>query len=404
MKAFAIKEGIYWVGAIDWAVRDFHGYETPRGTSYNNYLIMDEEITLIDTVKHDFSDITIDNIRSVVDPSRIKNVVINHIENDHATSLDRIMELAPGAAIYMTEKGKKGIERFYDISRWDIRVVKTNDTLRIGKRTLRFIETSMLHWPDSMFTYCHEDKVLFSQDAFGQHIASSGRFDDQYIADTSQAELDDAVIDYYANILMPFGQLIKAKIAELGKLGLEIDMIAPDHGIIWRSDPNRVLSLYQDMAGGKATLSATIIYDTMWQSTALMANPIAAGIMDEGITCEIVKLRATPMSVAIKKFWKSRGTLIGGPTLNNIMFPTVAEFLTHLRGLRPKNRLVGAFGSCGWGGGAVKETYEECKRMGLEIFEPGMQLLYRPSPEDETACYNFGREFAKRLKEYHATI
>src|SRR5208337_3281295 len=163
----------------------------------------------------------------------------------------RIMELAPDAAIYMTDKGKKGIERFYDISRWNIRVVKTNDTLRIGKRTLRFIETSMLHWPDSMFTYCQEDKVLFSQDAFGQHIASCGRFDDQYIAHTSQAELDDAVIDYYANILMPFGQLIKSKITELGKLGLEIRMIAPDHGIIWRSDPNRVLSLYQEMAGGK---------------------------------------------------------------------------------------------------------------------------------------------------------
>jgi flavorubredoxin len=156
------------------------------------------------------------------------------------------------------------------------------------------------------------------------------------------------------------------------------------------------------MAEGKAGLRAVIIYDTMWQSTALMADPLAEGIRAEGVECEIIKLRATPTSAAIKEFWKSRGALIGTPTLNNIMFPSVAEFLTHLRGLRPKNRLIGAFGSFGWSGGAVKEAYEEFKRMGLETFEPGLQLLYRPSPEDEAACYEFGRQFAIKLRAYHA--
>jgi len=190
----------------------------------------------------------------------------------------------------------------------------------------------------------------------------------------------------------------------LEKMGLDIDMIAPDHGIIWRSDPQRVLSLYREMAEGKAKLRAAIIYDTMWQSTALMADPIAEGIRSEGLECEIIKLRATPMSAAVKEFWKSRGTLIGTPTLNNIMYPTVAEYLTHLRGLRPKNRLVGAFGSYGWGGGAVREAYDEFKRMGLEAFEPGLQMLYRPSLEDESSCFDYGREFAKRLREYHSTF
>ena len=404
MKAFELKDGVYWVGAVDWAVRDFHGYVVPRGTTYNNYLLMDDEITLIDTVKYDFSDTTIKNIESVTDPALIRHVVINHIENDHATALDRIMALAPAAVIYITDKGRKGLERFYDLGRWNIRVVKTGDTLKIGRRTLSFIETPMVHWPDSMMTYCQEDKVLFSQDAFGQHIASSARFDDQFVADYSLAELDDAVVDYYANILMPFGQVIKGKLAELGKMGLDIDMIAPDHGIIWRSDPQRVLSLYREMAEGKAKLRATIIYDTMWQSTALMADPIAEGVRSEGLECEIIKLRATPMSAAVKEFWKSRGALIGAPTLNNIMYPTVAEYLTHLRGLRPKNRLVGAFGSYGWGGGAVREAYEEFKRMGLEVFEPGLQMLYRPSLEDEVSCFEFGRQFAKRLREYHSTF
>ncbi len=401
MTAVEIKKDIYWVGAIDWAVRDFHGYETPRGTTYNNYLIIDDEITLIDTVKDDFAEVTIKNIISLVQPDKIKHIVINHIENDHVTSIDRIMALTPNATIYITEKGKKGLARFFDISKWNMKIVKSGDTLNIGKRTLLFLETPMLHWPDSMVTYSKEDKILFSQDAFGQHLASALRFDDEFITCESMYELDDAVIDYYANILMPFGQLIKSKIADVQKLGIEIDMIAPDHGIIWRKYPNKILQMYLDMANGSARESVSIIYDTMWHSTETMTTPIMQGIKDEGLDCKIIKLRATPMSIAVKEFWKSRGTLFGSPTLNNTMFPTIAQLLSHLSGLRPKNRIVGAFGSFGWGGGAVKGAYEEFKKMGLEIFEPGLQVNYRPSLEDEKKCYEFGKEFAKKVKEYH---
>jgi anaerobic nitric oxide reductase flavorubredoxin len=402
MKAIEIKDNIYWVGAIDWAVRDFHGYATPHGTTYNDYLLIDDEITLIDTVKHDFSDVSLHSIAGIVDPSRIRHVVVNHIEDDHVTSLDRIMQLAPDALIHITAKGRKGLERFFDISKWKMREVKTGDTLTTGKHTLMFIETPMLHWPDSMMTYVKEAKLLFSQDGFGQHYASSARFDDEFISCQSMAELEDAVVDYYANILMPFGNIIKAKLADIQKLGLEIDMIAPDHGIIWRTHPDKVVQMYSDMANGKSQLRICIIYDTMWHSTESMALSIMQGIKDEGVDCKVIKLRATPMSVAVKEFWKSRGCLVGTPTLNNIMYPTVAEFLTHLRGLRPKNRIAGAFGSYGWGGGAVKEAYEEFKRMKLELHEPGVQVQYKPSSDDDNKCYEFGRDFAKKVKEYHA--
>ena len=401
MKTVEIKPGIYWVGAIDWGVRDFHGYVTPNGTTYNNYLIMDEQITLVDTVKHDFADITIDNIRSIVDPTKIKNLVVNHIEPDHASSIDKVMELIPDATIYITEKGKKGLDRSFDTSRWKFIIVKSGHTLTIGKYTLLFLETPMLHWPDSMVTYVKEAKLLISQDAFGQHLATTARFDDEFVECASHAELEDAVIDYYANILMPFGKLIKNKIADIQKLGLEIDMIAPDHGIIWRSSSQKVIQDYLDMANGRAALRVAIIYDTMWHSTERMTIPLMQGIKDEGVDCKVIKLRASPMSVAVKEFWKSRGCLIGTPTLNNIMFPSVAEFMTHLRGLRPLNRITGAFGSFGWGGGAVKEAYEEFKRMNLEVVEPGVQVLYKPSAEDENQCYNFARGFAKKVKEYH---
>jgi anaerobic nitric oxide reductase flavorubredoxin len=402
VKALEIKPDIFWVGVIDWQIRDFHGYVTPSGTSYNNYLVLDDQITLFDTVKHDFSEITIDNIRSIVDPSKIKNIVINHIENDHMSSIGDVMRLTPHATIYITNKGKKGLDRFFDTSKWDMRIVKTGDTLNIGKRNLLFLETPMLHWPDSMMTYVKEDKLLISQDAFGQHYASAARFDDEFISLHSEAELEDAIKDYYANILMPFGTLIKNKIADVQKLGLEVDMIAPDHGIIWRRDPSKIINMYLDMADGKADLRVAIIYDTMWHSTEQMTVPIMQGIKDEGVDVKVVKLRADPVSFAVKEFWKARGCLIGSPTLNNSMFPTLAQFLVYLRGLKPRNRIAGAFGSYGWGGGAVRDIYEELKKMDIEVVEQGLQVLYKPSAEDHKHCYDFGREFANKVKEYHS--
>jgi len=401
MKPIEIKPGIYWVGVIDWAIRDFHGYVTKNGTTYNNYLVMDDEVTLLDTVKHDFDATAVENIRRVVDPYKIKNIVINHIEPDHASSIAAIMEYTPDATIFITERGKKGLDRHFDTSRWKFRIVKSGDTLKTGKYTLTFLETPMLHWPDSMVTYIPEAKLLISQDAFGQHMASAARFDDEFFSCHSQFELDDAIVDYYANILMPFGKLIEAKIQEIVKLGLEIDMIAPDHGIIWRKDPGYIIQRYLDLAKGKADLAAVIIYDTMWHSTELMSDPIMNGIKDEGVPCKVIKLRSTSMSEAIKEFWRARGCLIGTPTINNVMFPSVAEFLYHLAGLRPKDRIVGGFGSYGWGGGAVKEAYAKFQQMGLEAVEPGLQVLYKPSAEDMDRCYEFGRDFAKRLKEYH---
>ena len=402
MKPVELKNGIYWVGAVDWAIRDFHGYETPRGTSYNNYLIVDEEPTLLDAVHLDFVHISIENITRILEPQKIKNIIINHIENDHATGLEKILEYTPQANIYITEKGKKGLSKFIDLSKYKVNTVKTGDHIKIGKRTLHFIETPMMHWPDSMFTYIKEEKILISQDAIGQHIASVERFDDEFINNRSMDELEDSVIDYYANILMLYGNVIKAKIEEIKKSGVEIEMIAPDHGVIWRSHIDKVISLYSDMVEAKAKLGAVIVYDTMWHSTEQMVFPIAKGLEAEGIPVKIIKLRSTPKSVAIKEIWKYRGVIVGSPTLNNNIFPSVADFLTYLKGLRPKNRLFSAFGSYGWSGEAVKDIFEYAKAMKLELFEPGIRVLYKPSEEELNKCYEFGIAFGKALKEYHA--
>ncbi len=401
MKAREIAPDIYWVGVIDWAVRDFHGYVTPRGTTYNNYLIRDEEITLLDTVKQEFANFAIANLAGIVEPSSVKNMIVNHIEDDHMGSLARFMDLFPNATLFVTEKGKSGMDRFFDTSSWNVKIVRTGDELKTGRYTLVFIETPMLHWPDSMVTYVKEAELLISQDAFGQHLASSARFDDEFIGCASHAELEDAVIDYYANILMPFGTLIKTKIAEIQKLNIPIKMIAPDHGIIWRKHPDKVMQMYLDMANGGATLSATIIYDTMWGSTDHMARLVMQGVEEGGVECKLVKLRATPMSQAIKELWKARGFLVGSPTLNNGIFPSLAEFMINLKGLRPRDRMAGAFGSFGWSGGAVKWLYDQFADMKLPSVEPGLEIRYKVLQEDKEKCIDFGRSFAADLKEYH---
>ena len=402
MNAIEIKPDIYWVGAVDWGIRDFHGYTIQNGTTYNNYLINDKQVTLVDTVKYDYAAVTVDNIKGVVDPGHIQNMIVNHIEPDHAGSITTVMERAPGAMIHITERGKRGLDRQCDTSKCKFKIVKSGDTLNIGRYNLLFIETPMLHWPDSMVTYVTEAKLLISQDAFGQHLATASRFDDEFLTCRSRHELDEAVIDYYANILMPFGKLIKSKIEEIVKRGLEIDMIAPDHGIIWRTHSDEILQSYLDMANSKTSPAVVVIYDTMWQSTELMTIPIVSGIRDAGVDCRVIKLRATPTSFAIKEFFKARGCLIGTPTLNNVMFPSVAEFLHHLGGLRPKDRIMGAFGSFGWGGGAVKEAYDRFSQMGLETVGPGVQVLYKPSADDERQCYEFGKLFGTQMREYHS--
>lgn len=394
-----IKKDIFWVGAIDFNVRDFHGYTTPRGTTYNNFLIKDNKLCLVDTVKYDFCNEMLSRIGKIANLRDLKAVVINHIEPDHAGCVDKVMHIAKKAKIYTTKKGEEGLKGYFEKAKnWNFEIVKTGDELSIGKRTLRFIETPMLHFPESMVTYIPEEKLLMSQDIFGQHFANFELFDDFF----DEGLLEDGVIDYYANILMPFGKLIKNKLEEIKSICKEgIEIIAPDHGVVWRKHAEKPLKMYADLASGKAELGVCIIYDSMWGSTESMARAVIEGILSEGLRVKQIKLRATPLSQAIKEFWKYRATLIGTPTLNNQAFTSVAAFLHALRGLRPSNRIVSAFGSYGWGKGGVKEAIESLKSMRLEVVEPGLEINYRPKSEGYKACFEFGKTFAAKVREYH---
>jgi len=393
MPLVKILENIFWVGAIDWNIRHFHGftYSTHRGTTYNAYLIVDEKTALIDTVYGPFATEMIDKIREIIDPSKIDYVVANHVETDHSGAISHILKLAPQAKLVGTARCKGGLQKHY-FGNWDFQVVKIDDKISLGERSLRFIEAPMLHWPDSMFTYIEKDALLLPNDAFGQHLATSKRFDE-----VDEKILREEAAKYYANILWPFSQLIIRKIEEIQKLGLKISMIAPSHGIIWRSNPARIVEAYLGWAKGEARRKILVVYDTMWGSTEKMAKAIVEGISSEGVEAMLFRLPFSDRGDIIKELLEAKGILVGSSTINNGVLPTVAPFLEEMQGLRPRNKIAGAFGSYGWGGGAVKTIEESLEAAGMEMFAPALTVKWVPDKDEILKCFEFGKEFARKI-------
>ena len=394
MDNISLKEGVNWVGVVDWNLRDFHGYITRRGSTYNSYLIRDEKTALVDTVKYNFSGELIEHISQLESLDKIDYIIVNHVEMDHSSSLPIIAKLATNAKILASQRGKDALIKHYGPEFDRVETVKTGDELKLGKKTLRFLEAPMLHWPDSMFTYLVEDKILMPNDAFGQHLASSGRFDDE----VDENELMEEAVTYYANILMPFAPLITRKIQEVVQMGIPIEMIAPSHGIIWRKDPSKIINAYLSWSSGAAKERVVLVFDTMWGSTDKMARSIGDGITSLGVENKLLKLRATDNTDVVTEILQAKGVVVGSPTLNNQMFPSVSSFLTYITGLKPKDKVWGFFGSYGWGGGAVKGMVEMAKKAGFEVYEPSVEARYVPDKEDLKKCFEFGRQIAQKIK------
>ena len=392
MKPVEIAKGVYDVGVNDWNIRDFHGYSTYQGTSYNAFLIIDEKIALIDTVKKDFSDQLLANITKVVDPKKIDYVISNHTEMDHSGGLPRVMhKIGEDKPLYCSKMGAKNLARHFP-QKWNYHAVGTGQELSLGARNLMFLETRMLHWPDSMFTYLKEDKILFASDGFGQHYAGHEKFDDQ-IGD----EIMWHAKKYFANILLLYSPLILKLLDTVTELGLEIDMICPDHGIIWRQDPGKIIAAYAKWARQEPEKKAVIVYDTMWQSTEQMAEAIASGLYKEGINFKLMHLRKCHRSDIMTEVLDARAVILGSPTLNNCLFPTVSDLLTYMKGLKPKNKIGAAFGSYGWSGEAVKLISKELEAMQFELVDPGVKIQYVPDQEDLDACIEFGKKIGRAI-------
>lgn len=390
MKPIEITKGIYWLGVIDWNIRDFHGYSTYQGTTYNSYLIMDEKITLIDAVKKEFADELLSNISQIVDPKKIDYVISNHTEMDHSGGLPRVMhKIGEDKPLYCSKMGHKNLSKHFP-QKWNYQPVENGGELSLGKRTLTFLETRMLHWPDSMFTYVKEDRLLFSSDAFGQHYAGLERFDDQ---------MGDAIMPharkYFANILLLYSPLILKLVEKVTEMGLPIDMICPDHGILWRKDPSKIINAYVEWSTQKPKRKALVVYDTMWHSTETMGKAIVDALGEEGVDAMLMHLRNCHRSDIMTEVLDAGAIIVGSPTLNNGLFPTVSDFLTYMKGLKPLNKLGAAFGSYGWSGEAAKLVTKELEQMKFDIIDPGVRIQYVPDDKSLDAC----RELAKKIAE-----
>ena len=398
MERYLLKDDIWWVGAIDWNGRDFHGYETARGTTYNAYLILDEKVALIDGCKEGFGQEMLARVKGCCGLRPVDYLVINHVEPDHSGAIPELVEQLKPARIFCSKRAKDALALYYGADRaagWDLQIVGTDDELSLGRNTLQFIEAPMLHWPDSMFTYVKEAKTLLPNDAFGQHLATSKRFADE----VDMSIVMEEASKYYANILMPFGGQIQKMLAKIGEMGLEIEVIGPSHGVMWRrpEDVARIVEAYAGWSAFRAPERVTLIYDTMWHSTEKMTMAIADGVAQEGVECSVLKLSVSPRSAAAHQVLESRAFLVGTPTLNNNIFPTVGGFLTYIKGLRPKSRISGAYGSCGWAGGAVKQVDAELRELGLDMMDP-IEVKYMPSDTELDACVELGREVARKVK------
>ena len=387
-----ITEGIHWVGAIDWNIRNFHGYITHRGTTYNAYLIVDEETALVDTVKAPFFPEMMRRIREIVDPGEIDYLISNHTEPDHSGSIRKVLEVAENAELIASDFGTKGLKRYYGDD-LECTSIKEKPSVSLGKRTLQFVPIPMVHWPDSMVTYIPEERLLLSNDAFGQHLASSKRFDDE----VDQAVLMQEATTYYANIVMPLWMSVSRALKALE--GVDIEVIAPSHGIIWRGNPGMILEAYQRWVEGRTEKRAVIVYDTMWGSTERVAKALAEGISSEGVVVNLYRLRDTHNSDVIAEILEARAVLVGSPTLNNGLFPSVASFLAYMKGLKPRNKIGAAFGSYGWGGGAKRAVEAEMKAAGVELLESDLDYNYRPTEKELEEAVEFGRTVARKIME-----
>ncbi len=373
MKAIKLKDDVYWVGGIDWNIRNFHGYLTQRGTTYNAYLIIDEKITLIDTVKHYLKDEMFERISDVIDPSKIDLIISNHVEMDHSGCLPAVMEIAGNPPVITSPNGIKGLKLHYK-NEWEFRVVKSGDRINIGRRNLDFILTPMVHWPDNMVAYCEEEKILFSNDAFGQHMATSERFDFEYHYDMVIEEAKK----YYANIVLPYSSQVKKALD--GASGIDIEIIAPSHGIMWKERREEILEKYREWSSNETENKALIVYDTMWDSTEKIAFAIYRGFQNSGVQTKLINLKNSHMSDIMTDMLTAKYICIGSPTLNMNLLPTVAGFLSYFRGLAPKNRIGLAFGSYGWSPKNIEyieEALESCK---FEILE-SIKVQYIPDKD-----------------------
>ncbi len=397
MNPVLLKPDIYWVGVVDHNLHDFHHYtRSPQGSTYNAYLVKDEKTVLFDTVSAGFYEDFVNNIAEIADPASIDYLVCNHLEQDHAGVLPRMVELCKPEKIFCSVMGEKSMRGQFNTEGWPVQVVKDGERLNIGRRNITFLETRMLHWPDSMVSYLEEDRILICNDIFGQNIASWSRFADE----CARPVMSRALKDYYANIVLPYSPMVLKALDRIASLGLAFDMLAPDHGLIFRTpdDIDFVLQSYRAFAEQKPKLQAVIAYETIWGATEKMAHAVARGLDDEATPSVLIDLRQHHCSAVMNALMDGNALVLGSATRNNMPMVGMAGLVAHVGGLKPQNLVGAAFGSYGWSGEAPRILADELAAMKVELAGEPVRAAYGPSADDEAKCRALGRDVARALK------
>ena len=391
-----VKSNVYWLGKTDWELRRFHGdeYSTHKGSTYNSYLVREDKTALIDTVWQPFAEEYVDNLAREIDLEKIDYVIANHAEIDHSGALPELMRRIPDKPVYCTANGVKSLQGHYHQD-WNFQVVKTGDRLSLGSKELIFVEAPMLHWPDSMFCYLTGDSVLFSNDAFGQHYATEYMFNDL----VDQNELFVEALKYYANILTPFSALVDKKIQEFLSLKLPLEVICPSHGVIWRKNPVQIVEKYLAWAGAYKENQITIVYDSMWNATRIMAEHLARGIreVDPKVNVKLFNSAHSDKNDIIAEVFKSKGVVFGSPTINRGILTSLAGLLEEMRGLAFKGKKAAVFGSYGWSGEAVPLLAESLGKAGFAVVDQGLKALWNPTEASRGECEEYGKKLAGAL-------
>lgn len=396
--AIKISEHVYWVGAIDWSIRDFHGYTTPHGSTYNAYLVMADKITLIDAVKAPFMDEMLARVSSVVDPLKIDYIVSNHSEQDHSGCLLKVIDRVKPEKVFASMTGVKTLKDIFH-DNYNILPVKDGETLNLGNMDLKFMETRMIHWPDSMFSYLEKDGLLFSQDAFGMHLATFERFADELPTDMLEYE----AATYYANIVLPYSPVVLKTLEKVASSGWTIKIFAPDHGPVWRKDLNFIVDLYKKWAQQKPANKAVVVYATMWHSTEIMAKAIAESMAESGVRVKLLSMNEAHRSEVVYEILEAGAFIAGSPTLNNNMLPQMADVMTYLKGLKPANLIGAAFGSYGWSGESVRDLEAILKEMKVDIIADPIAVKHVPGKDVLDKCSELGKAIAAELKKRIST-
>lgn len=388
-----IAKGIDWVGYVDWNIRDFHSYATNRGATYNAYLIRDAKTALVDSVKAPFAENLVANVAALTALDKVDYLVCNHAELDHSGALPELVRRMPQAEIVCNAKCRDILTAYYGAAGWKFKVVKSGDVLSLGGRSLTFLEIPMVHWPDSMVSYMAEEKLLFSNDAFGQHLASSCRFADE----VDQGVLFEEAKTYYANIVMPYGRQVQKALEAV--CALDVQTLAPSHGVVWRKSLDAILGLYKGWAAFKPARKALVMYDSMWESTAKMAQAIYRGAAATGIDVRLIRVRSSSNTVIATEALDAAAIACGSSTLNQKLLPAMASALTYLQGLKPQNKSAFAFGSYGWGAkGAQDEVNAILQAMNWNVIREPLKCQWKPTDAVLAECEAAGRAMGEAVK------